>query len=128
MRINRNLRLLLVEEYGGELRASGTFGEILPTTHVREGESLRHAAFRLARESQIEIRSGALATIAEREWRRPNDRMIDLYFRAVVIGGNISNGNWIASSALSTIGLEPRVLRALGLPNGAPYLGNLSTN
>lgn len=124
MKASRTLRLILVAERKGEyLVTTGSEGSF-PNTHVREGESLRYAAARLARSLNIEIRAIDISVVAETEGLKLNDRTIDIYFRATVTNA-LESGKWVPLERLEEFGVPHEVIAALRRAYGAPYVGKV---
>ena len=123
MKTMRNVRVVIVAERHGHWLTHGDTLR-LPAGHLREGESLRYALARIAREAcGAEIRVRDVAAIAEREGRRAADRCIEVYVRASILGAGKKSHVWAALDDI--VGVEPHLATALAHANGAPYLGNL---
>lgn len=124
----RNLRAILaVERSGRWMQPTRGSSPCLPGGNVREGESLRYALSRIARETcGAQIRVRGIAAIAEREGSRPADRCIEVYVRASLVGGYDKNRQtWATAQGLRDAGLEASVVDALERTGSVPYLGNV---
>jgi hypothetical protein len=124
VKASRILRLILVAERRGAYRLAYDGHGPFPSTHVREGESLRYAAARLARSLSIEIRTVDISAVAETEGIKLNDRTIDIYFHATVTNA-LESGEWVPAERLEESGVPHEVVAALKRANGAPYVGKV---